>query len=183
MNLVFLSLVRCIITFFIIFSLTSYSFAESSNNTESVFDNIDDPDSDGEINSGLDDNNSVFNASIRNEEKSAKGNIGDAYYSSAKIIALNKITANSKEIIISIAEPYYFHNAEIVLKKCWKSPDRYMPNDQILLTVNEKKPDEDIKNIFNGWLISSQPALSSLEHPVYEIFAVECRGKVIQHGN
>ncbi|MBP7190407.1 MAG: DUF2155 domain-containing protein, partial [Rickettsiaceae bacterium] len=36
------------------------------------------------------------------------------------------------------------------------------------------------KNIFHGWIISSQAALSSLEHPVYEFFAVECMGKRVQ---
>lgn len=156
---------RCIL----ILSATTV-FAENS-----VFDNIEDPDS------VIEDSDSVFNRSSRTIHDS-KANVGNAYYSAAKIIALNKITANSKEILLTIDQPVYFHNAEITLKKCWKSPDQYMPNDQVLVNVNEKKADEDSKKIFHGWLISSQPALSSVEHPVYEIFAVECRGKVIKNG-
>lgn len=141
---------------------------------DSVFDSIEDPDS------AIEESDSVF-SSLTKGNSDAKANVGDAYYASAKIIALNKITANSKEILLTIGKPSYFHNAEITLKKCWKSPDQYMPNDQILLNVNEKKLDEDSKNIFHGWLISSQPALSSVEHPVYEIFAVECRGNIIKN--
>lgn len=116
---------------------------------------------------------SVFDASETIPDKAATTY---GYYDSAKIIALNKITANSQEITLKIGKVSYFHNAEIKLNKCWKSSDQYMPNNQILLTVTESKADEDPKSIFHGWLISSQPALASLEHPVYEIMAVECRG-------
>lgn len=159
---------------FFFFRLTFAFCACNSFASESVFDSIEDPDS------VIEDSDSVFNSATKDNDD-IKSNVGDAYYGSAKIIALNKITANSKEILLTIGQPSYFHNAEITLKKCWKSPDQYMPNDQILLNVNEKKADEDSKNIFHGWLISSQPALSSVEHPVYEIFAVECRGKVIKN--
>jgi hypothetical protein len=139
--------------------------AFSSYAEESIFDIADDPDS--EI-------DSVFSAA----DKIAVDKVAttSAFYDSAKIIALNKITANAQEIILKIGKTSYFHNAEIRLNKCWKSPDQYMPNNQILLDVVENKADEDAKSIFHGWLISSQPALATLEHPVYEIMAVECRG-------
>ena len=145
----------------IIFTLCAFSsYAE-----ESIFDIAEDPDS--EI-------DSAFSA----VENSAPEKVAttSGFYDSAKIIALNKITANSEEIILKIGKTSYFHNAEIKLNKCWKSPDQYMPNNQILLDVVENKADEDAKSIFHGWLISSQPALATLEHPVYEIMAVECRG-------
>lgn len=132
---------------------------------DSAFDLAEDPDSE---------TSSAFDAAeVATPEKVA---VTSGYYDSAKIIALNKITANSKEIILKIGKVAYFHNAEIKLNKCWKSPDQYMPNNQISLSVKESKADEDPKSIFEGWLISSQPALATLEHPVYEIMAVECRG-------
>lgn len=144
--------------------------AFSSYAEESIFDIAEDPDS--EI-------DSAFSAAEDNiaVEKVATTS---GFYDSAKIIALNKITANSEEIILKIGKTSYFHNAEIKLNKCWKSPDQYMPNNQILLDVVENKADEDAKSIFHGWLISSQPSLSTLEHPVYEIMAVECRGNPLK---
>lgn len=137
----------------------------SASAENSVFDLAEDPDSEEA---------SVFDAA----EVAAPSKVAviSGYYDSAKIIALNKITANSQEIILKIGKVSYFHNAEIKLNKCWKSPDQYMPNNQVLLSVTESKADEDQKSIFHGWLISSQPALATLEHPVYEIMAVECRG-------
>ncbi len=140
-------------------------FAFSSRAEDSAFDLAEDPDSEVV---------SVFDSAEASAPEKVATTSG--YYDSAKIIALNKITANSQEITLKIGKTAYFHNAEIKLNKCWKSPDQYMPNNQISLSVTENKADEDPKSIFHGWLISSQPALASLEHPVYEIMAVECRG-------
>lgn len=92
----------------------------------------------------------------------------------AKIIALNKITAKSKEITLKIGESQYFGNIEIKIHKCLKSLDPYLPNNDILLTVIEQKIDEDQMAIFQGWLISSNISVSTFEHPVYEIFAKDC---------
>lgn len=150
----------------ILFLLTICAFTVYAE--DSAFDIAEDPDS--EI-------DSVFTAAENPDPEKIATTSG--FYDSAKVIALNKITANSKEIILKVGKVSYFHNAEIKLNKCWKSPDQYMPNNQILLDVVENKADEDARSIFHGWLISSQPSLATLEHPVYQIMAVECRGNFI----
>ena len=92
----------------------------------------------------------------------------------AKVIALNKITAKSKEISLKIGESQYFGNIEIKIHKCLKSLDQYFPNNNILLTVTEQKIDDDQMVLFQGWLMSSSISVSTFEHPVYEIFAKDC---------
>lgn len=92
----------------------------------------------------------------------------------AQIIALNKITAKSQEIKLNKGESKYFGNIEIKVHKCIKNPDPYEPDNKILLTITEYKIDEDPAIIFQGWLFSSNLSISTLEHPVYEIFAKNC---------
>lgn len=92
----------------------------------------------------------------------------------AKIIALNKITAKSQEMILNVGEAKYFGNIEIKLQKCLKIPNPYKPDNKILLTVIENKTDEDPTVIFQGWMMSSNISISTFEHPVYEIFAKDC---------
>lgn len=92
----------------------------------------------------------------------------------AKIIALNKITAKSQEMILNIGEAKYFGNIEIKLQKCLKIPNPYKPDNKILLTITENKTDEDPALIFQGWMMSSNISISTFEHPVYEIFAKDC---------
>lgn len=93
---------------------------------------------------------------------------------SAKIIALNKITAKSKELTLKIGQPQYFGNIEIIVHKCLKKLDPYNPDNDILLTVVERNIDEEASTVFQGWILSSSIAVSTFEHPVYEIFAKNC---------
>ncbi|WP_375319513.1 DUF2155 domain-containing protein [Candidatus Tisiphia endosymbiont of Oplodontha viridula] len=92
----------------------------------------------------------------------------------AKIIALNKITATSKEMLLKPNEPQYFGNIQIKLHKCIKNLDPYNGDNYMLLTIIEHKIDEDPMLIFQGWLISSSISVSTFEHPIYEIFAKDC---------
>lgn len=102
------------------------------------------------------------------------------YYTSAKIVAINKITAKSRQITIELGKSSFFDNVELKLYKCWKSSDAYIKNNQILISVLENKFDEDPKLVFEGWLISSEPALSTFEHPVYEVLAMDCAGSKVK---
>jgi len=100
-----------------------------------------------------------------------------AYYNTAKIVALNKITAKSQEFLIKVGSSGYFGNISITVKKCWSNNDLYLPQNKILLNVVENKVDEDPMNIFSGWLISSNISASALEHPSYELIAIDCHDK------
>lgn len=102
------------------------------------------------------------------------------YYTSAKIVAINKITAKSRQITVELGKSSFFDNIELKLYKCWKSSDPYIKNSQILISVLENKFDEDPRLIFEGWLISSEPALSTFEHPVYEVLAMDCAGSKVK---
>jgi len=101
------------------------------------------------------------------------------YYSSAKLVIINKITAKSRQVTLDSGKAAFFDNMELKLHKCWKSSDVYVKNNQILVTMLENKFDEDPKLVFQGWLISGEPALSTFEHPVYEVLASECVGSKV----
>lgn len=94
-------------------------------------------------------------------------------YNKAKIIALNKITAKSKEMTLAIGEVQYFGNIEVKIHRCIKNLDPYAPDDKVLLTIMENKTEEDPIMVFQGWMISNI-GISTLEHPVYEVFIKEC---------
>ena len=100
--------------------------------------------------------------------------LAGAYYSTARIVALNKITAKSKEFSIKIGGTAYFGNIAISVKKCWSNNDPYFLQNKILLTVVENRVDDDPQNIFAGWMISSNMQASAMEHPSYEVIAIDC---------
>ena len=113
----------------------------------------------------------VFNA-IQNPENDeiTENNLNIHCYNTAKIVALNKITAKSKEFEIAIGETVTFGNIQITVHKYCKSPDIYSSTYYALLTITEHKIDDDPKVVFQGWLVSFNPSLSTFEHPIYEVF-------------
>lgn len=139
-----------------------------ADDEESVFDVTED--------SGEEISDSLFNIMGSDKKINTKVASESGYYDTARMIVLNKITANAKKITITVGTSSYFNNAEIKLLRCWKSQDKYMPTSQMLIDVTESKFDDDPKTVFHGWVISSQAALSSIEHPVYQILAVDCLG-------
>ena len=94
--------------------------------------------------------------------------------SRAKIIVLNKITAKSEEAILKIGELKFFGNLSVEVHKCLQNVDPYTPNSLMLLTIYDNKVEEDRLTVFHGWIVSSNPSLSTLEHPVYEVISREC---------
>ncbi len=92
----------------------------------------------------------------------------------AKLIILNKITTKSAEHILKIGEVKFFGNLSIELHKCIKATDPYNANNLMLLTILDNKIEEANTSIFYGWLLSSNPSLSTLEHPVYEVIPLDC---------
>ena len=92
----------------------------------------------------------------------------------AEIIILNKITAKSQREILNVGEVRFFGNMSIEAHKCVKNTDPFNSNNFILLTVSENKIEEDNLVIYHGWLASSNLSIATIEHPVYEVIAMDC---------
>lgn len=100
-----------------------------------------------------------------------------------KLRALNKITAKSEEIEAVIGAVSMFGRLEILARNCWQAPNTQRPENAALLQVWEQKPGEEGKaQVFNGWMFSSSPSLSAMEHPVYDITVIECLKKPMGAG-
>jgi len=92
----------------------------------------------------------------------------------AKLQGLNKVTARVSEMSLEVGEVKKFSNIEVALEKCWHSPPEEKPENKALLKIWEQVPGEDKKQIFHGWMFSSTPAISALEHPVYDVTLLSC---------
>lgn len=87
---------------------------------------------------------------------------------------LNKITARTSELPLSVNKKAPFGTLTITLHKCWKSAPDELPENKALLEITEHIPGESKKLLFYGWMFSSSPSLSALEHPVYDVTVLEC---------
>jgi len=91
---------------------------------------------------------------------------------------LNKVTAKTFELKGEIGDTIKFERLIIKPLKCWKSPPTEKPENKALLKIYEQKLDGKKILIFYGWMFSSSPGLSGLEHPTYDITLKECEKEI-----
>lgn len=87
---------------------------------------------------------------------------------------VDKITGRVKTMQASINKPLTFGTLTIIPETCLTKPQEEMPENAVFLRVFETLKDNEKKEIFKGWMFSSNPALSAMEHPIYDIWLLNC---------
>ncbi len=95
----------------------------------------------------------------------------------AVLQGLDKITARVSTIKVAVGETVTFGSLQITLRACDKRPPEETPESAAFLQVVEQKPGEQPVTRFSGWMFASSPALSAMEHPVYDLWALDCENK------
>ena len=93
----------------------------------------------------------------------------------AVLQGLNKVTARVSAIDAPVGRAVRFGTLEITAHTCHKAPPEEPPESAAFLEIRDLKPDEPPVELFVGWMFASSPALSALEHPVYDIWVLDCR--------
>lgn len=94
----------------------------------------------------------------------------------AVLQGLDKITGHVRTIDATIDRPVRFGTLDILVRTCRKRPPEEQPESAAYLQITEEKPGEAAKSLFSGWMFASSPAVSALEHPVYDVWVIECKG-------
>ena len=89
---------------------------------------------------------------------------------------LDKITARVSRFEARVGQPVSFGRLSILVRDCQKSAPEDRPENAAFVEIFENRPDEPMSRLFSGWMFSSSPALSALEHPVYDVNLLECKG-------
>ncbi len=129
---------------------------------------------------------------------------------SVTLRALNKVTAKYSDIVIDMNGAAKFGTLEITARYCDKRPPEEFPETSAFIEVADKsrKNEENKKpgqttpepapviaaiadhaapitklppgTIFSGWMFASSPALNALEHPVYDVWVIDCRTVAVE---
>ena len=97
-------------------------------------------------------------------------------YSIASIRILDKITAESRTFDLEVGKTVAYGSLRIRPMTCKKSPPIEEPESATFLQIWEKMFEGTDEWIFSGWMFASSPALSAMEHPVYDAWIVDCKG-------
>ena len=94
----------------------------------------------------------------------------------AVLQGLDKITARVSDIDAPVGKTVQFGTLAITVRACEKSSPEDKPEDAAFLQIDEIRQGEDNIRRFSGWMFAQSPALSSLEHPVYDVILLDCKG-------
>ncbi|MFD2206202.1 DUF2155 domain-containing protein [Kiloniella antarctica] len=95
-------------------------------------------------------------------------------YDVAVLQGLNKVTARVSEFRAPVGQPVTFGSLEITARDCRKSSPEDTPESVSFLEIDDMKENVEKTRIFTGWMFASSPAVSAMEHPVYDVWLVNC---------
>lgn len=93
----------------------------------------------------------------------------------AVLQGLDKVTARISTFDAPVGLAVGFGTLRIVARYCRKRPPEEPPETTAFLEIDEVPRDGPKVRLFSGWMFASSPALASLEHPIYDVWVVDCR--------
>lgn len=97
-------------------------------------------------------------------------------YKVAVLQGLDKVTARVSTLHAPIGVTIRFGTLEVIVRHCEKRPPEEPPESAAFLDIWEAREGEAAVSLFRGWMFASSPALSALEHPVYDVWVLDCTG-------
>ena len=91
---------------------------------------------------------------------------------------LNKIAAKVKNIEINVNDSFIHETLDIKIYACYKNPPEDIPEDFVLLKIKDNSDFTNSELIYQGWMISSSPVVTPFEHPIYDLWLVNCRTEI-----
>jgi len=91
---------------------------------------------------------------------------------------LDKVTARIELLEGHIGETIRFGSLEVLARACYETPPTEPPESAAFLEIDDLGSDAVPESAFVGWMFASTPGISALEHPVYDVWVVDCREPV-----
>ena len=88
---------------------------------------------------------------------------------------LDKVTGRVRALEAPVGEAVAFGPLTIVVRACRKRAPEEPPETAAFVEIVERKDAETTVDLFRGWMFASSPAVSALEHPVYDVWVNDCR--------
>ncbi len=99
-------------------------------------------------------------------------------YPSVKLQGLDKSVGRTVTFEAKVGSTIQYGPLYIKIDSCRKAPPIEKPESAAFLQIWEVPPGEKKSEwVFSGWMFASSPALSAMDHPVYDVWVLECTGR------
>lgn len=93
----------------------------------------------------------------------------------ASLQALDKITARVTRLEAPVGETIAFGSLRITTRVCYRAPPEEPPESAAFLEIEEVEPGQLPVRHFVGWMFASSPAVSAMDHAIYDVRVLECQ--------
>lgn len=90
---------------------------------------------------------------------------------------LDKITGRIITFEVATNETVQFGSLQITERVCYSRPPTEAPQTDSFLEIDSIDADNKYKRVFTGWMFAGSPSLHALDHPVYDIWLLGCKGE------
>jgi hypothetical protein len=91
-----------------------------------------------------------------------------------KLQSLDKVTARTMTFEVKVGTTVKFGPIYIKVQACRKAPPIEQPESAAFLQIWEVTPKDESRWIYSGWMFASSPALSAMDHPIYDVWVLDC---------
>jgi len=88
---------------------------------------------------------------------------------------LDKITGRIINFDVYIDETVQFGALQITPKACYTRPPNETQRTTVFVEVDQVSLKQTVSSVFTGWMFADSPALSAIDHAVYDIWLVDCK--------
>lgn len=92
----------------------------------------------------------------------------------AKMQAMDKITGRVSVVEVPVNGEIKFGSLSVVVRSCKTRPVEETPDNFAFVDITDTDLQGVETNVFKGWMISSSPATHALEHPIYDVWLLQC---------
>jgi hypothetical protein len=93
----------------------------------------------------------------------------------AAFSGLDKITGRITNFDVYIDETVQFGALQLTPRVCYTRPPTETQRTSVFLEVDQVSLKGGTQRVFTGWMFADSPALNAIDHPVYDIWLVDCR--------
>ena len=93
----------------------------------------------------------------------------------AVFAGMSKITGKVSSFSVDVGSVFRFKELEIIPLICYSDSSHLVKEDSVFVEVKCHSKG-GISDAFSGWMFANSPGLNSMEHPVYDVWLIECKG-------
>ncbi len=87
---------------------------------------------------------------------------------------LDKVAARVSTFKDRVGETARLGTLEVIARTCVTRPPEEQPESAAFVEIFDTPQGKPRAKVFSGWMFASSPALSALDHPVYDVWVLRC---------